>query len=38
MHGNFGGRRGAVERNRASDGARAVLGERGRVHEGGGGA
>ena len=38
MCGNFGGKRGVVERNRASDEARAVLGERGRVRGGGRGA
>ena len=38
MHGNFGGKRGVVERNCASDEARAVLGERGRVRGGGRGA
>ena len=38
MNGDFGGKRGFVERNRASDEARAVLGERGGVCEGGAGA
>ena len=34
MHGEIVGERGFVERNRASDGARAVLGDRGCVREG----
>ena len=38
MHGNFGGKKGGVERNRASDEARAMLEERGRVRGGGCGA
>ena len=33
MHRDFGGKRGVVESNRASDDARAVLGERERVRE-----
>ena len=38
MHGNFGGKRSDIERNRTSDEARAVLGERGHVRESGRGA
>ena len=38
MHGNFCGKKGVVERNRASDETRAVLEKRGRVRGGGRGA
>ena len=38
MHGNFGGKTGVIECNRASDEARVVLRERGHVREREGGA